>query len=99
MTKAPQDIILAPVITERSMEAVGMRKYTFRVAKDANKIEIGKAVELLFPGTRVQDVNTMNMRGRLKRQGRSSGYTPAWKKAIVTLKEGSKGIEFFESMT
>ena len=98
MEKTPQDIILRPIITERSMGAVQMRKYTFRVAKDANKIEIGKAVEALFPGTKVQAVNTMHVRGRLKRQGRFTGYTPDWKKAIVTLTEKSKGIEFFESM-
>ncbi|MCL2056251.1 MAG: 50S ribosomal protein L23 [Oscillospiraceae bacterium] len=98
MTKTPQDIILAPIITERSMEIIELRKYTFRVAKGAGKIEIGKAVEALFPGTKVQDVNTMNVRGRLRRRGRDTGYTASWKKAIVTLKEGSKGIEFFESM-
>jgi len=97
--KAPQDIILAPIITERSMAGVGQRKYTFRVAKSANKIEIGKAVEALFSGNEVASVNTMNVRGRQKRMGRNVGYTSSWKKAIVTLKEGSKGIEFFESMT
>jgi len=97
--KAPQDIILAPVITERSMAGVGGRKYTFRVAKDAGKIEIGKAVESLFSGTKVKKVNTMHVRGRQKRMGRNTGYTASWKKAIVTLSEDSKGIEFFESMT
>lgn len=97
--KLPQDIILRPIITERSMEGVSQRKYTFKVAKDANKIEIGKAVEALFPGTKVSAVNTMHVRGRLKRMGRNTGYTASWKKAIVTLKEDSKGIEFFESMT
>ena len=97
--KVPQDIILAPIITERSMACVAQRKYTFRVAKDANKIEIGKAVEAIFPGTKVEAVNTMNVRGKLRRQGRTQGYTASWKKAIVKLKEGSKGIEFFETMT
>lgn len=97
--KTPQDVILRPVITERSMAGIHQRKYTFRVAKDANKIEIGKAVESLFPGTKVKSVNTMHVRGRQKRQGRFVGYTASWKKAIVTLKEDSKGIEFFESMT
>ena len=97
--KAPQDIILRPVITERSMGGIAARKYTFEVDKRANKIEIGKAVEQLFPGTKVKSVNTMHVRGRLKRQGRSQGYTSSWKKAIVTLKDESKGIEFFESMT
>jgi large subunit ribosomal protein L23 len=96
--KSAQDIILRPIITERSMAGVAQRKYTFEVAKTANKIEIGKAVEELFPGTKVRAVNTMNCRGRLRRQGRTQGYTASWKKAIVTLKEDSKGIEFFESM-
>ena len=96
--KAPQDIILRPVITERSMAGVAMRKYTFKVAKDTNKIEIGKAVEALFPGTEVKAVNTMNVRGQMRRQGRFVGRTASWKKAIVTLTEKSKGIEFFESM-
>lgn len=99
MMKTAQDIILRPIITERSMEGVAMRKYTFEVAKTAGKIEIGKAVEELFPGTKVKSVNTMHVRGRMRRQGRSSGYTASWKKAIVTLKNDSKGIEFFESMT
>ena len=97
--KAAQDIILRPIITERSMAGIAGRKYTFEVAGSANKIEIGKAVEELFPGAKVQDVNTLHVRGRMKRQGRYSGYTASWKKAVVTLKEGSKGIEFFESMT
>lgn len=96
--KMPQDIILRPVISEASMEGVQMKKYTFRVAKDANKIEIGKAVESLFPGTKVAKVNTLNCRGRFKRMGRNAGYTPSYKKAIVTLTEDSKTIEFFDSM-
>lgn len=96
--KAPQDIILRPVITEASMAGVQMRKYTFKVAPDANKIEIGKAVENLFPGTKVAKVNTLNCRGRFKRMGRTAGYTAAFKKAVVTLTEDSKTIEFFDSM-
>jgi len=96
--KAPQDIILRPIITERSMAGIPAKKYTFAVAVDANKIEIGKAVEALFAGTKVEKVNTMNVRGQLRRMGRYSGYTSKWKKAIVTLSDGSKGIEFFESM-
>ena len=96
--KAPQDIILRPVITERSMAGISGQKYTFAVAVDANKIEIGKAVEALFSGAKVKKVNTMHVRGRLKRMGRYSGYTAKWKKAIVTLTDDSKGIEFFESM-
>jgi len=96
--KTAHDIILAPVITENSMEAMSQRRYTFKVARSAGKIEIGRAVEALFPGTKVAAVNTMNCRGRMKRMGRYQGMTPAWKKAIVTLTADSKGIEFFESM-
>jgi large subunit ribosomal protein L23 len=92
-----QDIILKPIITERSMEGLRIRKYTFRVAKKSNKIEIAKAIEELF-GVSVSKVNTMNVRGRSKRMGIHSGYTPSWKKAIVTLKEDSKTIEFFDGM-
>lgn len=96
--KFAQDIVLAPIITEKSMNAVADRKYTFKVAKGSGKIEIAKAVEELF-GVDVIKVNTINMRGRFRRQGRNEGYTSSWKKAIVTLSESSKGIEFFESMT
>ena len=96
--KAPQDIILRPVITEASMAVIQAKQYTFSVAKDANKIAIGLAVEALFPGTKVRKVNTINVRGRAKRMGRTQGTTPAWKKAVVTLTEDSKTIEFFESM-
>ncbi len=96
--KAPQDIILAPIITEKSMAATAMKKYTFKVAKDSNKIEIAQAVEKLFD-VKVAKVNTMNVPGQMRRQGLKSGYTAAWKKAIVTLKPDSKGIAFFESMT
>lgn len=96
--RTPHDIIIAPVITENSMEGVALNKYTFKVAKDANKIEIAKAVEAVFPGTKVAKVNTMNCKGKFKRMGRSAGYTAGYKKAIVTLATDSKGIEFFESM-
>lgn len=96
--KAPQDIILAPVITEKSMTAIGMRKYTFRVDKRAGKIEIARAVEELF-GVKVKQVNTLSVPGQRRRQGYNVGYTPSWKKAVVTLTEDSKGIPFFESMT
>lgn len=95
--KTAHDIVLRPVITESSMEGIQNKKYTFKVLKTANKIEIAQAVESLF-NVKVAKVNTMNVRGRFKRQGMHGGYTPAWKKAIVTLKEDSKGIEFFESM-
>ena len=95
--KVAQDIILRPIVTERSMEGMQDKKYTFKVAKDANKIEIAKAVETLF-GVSVAKVNTINCKGRYVRQGQTGGYRPNWKKAIVTLKEDSKGIEFFENM-
>ena len=96
--KAAQDIIIKPIITEHSMEALASGKYTFKVAKDSNKIEIAKAVEALFPGVKVAKVNTMNVRGQKRRQGMHEGYTPSWKKAIVTLTEDSKTIEFFDNM-
>lgn len=92
-----QDIILKPIVTEKSMAGMAMKKYTFKVAKNANKLEIAKAVEKLF-GVKVDKVNTLNVRGRLRRQGRTQGYTPSWKKAIVKLKKDSKGIEFFDGM-
>ena len=93
-----RDIIIKQVITEKSMEGVASgTKYTFRVAKNATKIDIARAVEEIF-GVKVSKVNTVNVRGRLRRQGRTQGYTPSWKKAYVTLKEGSKPIEFFEGM-
>lgn len=95
--KKAQDIILAPVITEKSMYGVAEKKYTFKVANDANKIEIAQAVEELF-GVNVSKVNTVSVRGRYKRMGRNEGYRPDWKKAIVTLTESSKTIEFFEGM-
>lgn len=91
------DVIIAPVITEKSMQGVALKKYTFKVDKKANKIEIARAVEATF-GVKVAKVNTMNVNGRSKRMGVHSGYTADWKKAVVTLKADSKGIEFFESM-
>ncbi|MCM1313759.1 MAG: 50S ribosomal protein L23 [Prevotella sp.] len=93
----PQDIILKPVITERSMDNLQIGKYTFKVAKNATKPEIKKAVEKLF-GVEVAKVTTINVKGKLKRVGRYQGMTPSWKKAIVTLTESSKAIEFFEGM-
>ena len=97
MSKFAQDIILKPVVTEESMLGTAMKKYTFVVAKDANKIEIAKAVEELF-GVEVDSVNTMNVKGHLRRYGRFEGYKPSWKKAIVTLTQDSKTIEFFDGM-
>ena len=97
MMKTAQDIIIAPVITEASMAAIAQKKYTFRVMKKVIKQDIAAAVEELFC-VKVAKVNTINVRGRSKRMGLHSGKTADWKKAIVTLKADSKGIEFFESM-
>ena len=97
MSKAAQDIILKPVITETSMDDLQTGKYTFKVATDANKSEIKKAVEQLF-GVKVAKVNTMNCNGKEKRVGRFVGTTASWKKAIVTLTADAKAIEFFEGM-
>lgn len=90
------DIIRRPIITEQSMDQVADRKYTFEVAKDANKIEIKKAVEEIFK-VEVEKVTTMNYDGKPKRQGVFAGKRADWKKAVVKLKEGSKTIELFES--
>ena len=95
--KAAQDIIIAPVITEKSMSGIPAKKYTFKVAQDANKIEIAQAVKELFK-VDVAKVNIISVRGRAKRMGRYSGYTASWKKAIVTLKADSKPIEFFDGL-
>lgn len=95
--KMVQDIIIAPVITEASMDRVGAKTYTFKVMKSATKPEIAHAVETMF-GVKVLKVNTINVKRKAKRQGYTSGYTAAWKKAIVTLKPESKTIEFFEGM-
>ena len=92
-----QDIVIKPIITEKSMAGLQESKYTFKVAKSANKIEIAKAVEELFD-VKVAKVNTMHVRGRSKRMGMNRGYTPDWKKAVVTLAEGAKTIEFFDGM-
>lgn len=97
MSKLAQDIILRPIITENSMDGIADRKYTFEVAKDANKIEIAKAVEELFE-VKVAKVNTINVDGKLRRYGRYEGFTASRKKAIVTLTEDSKTIDFFDGM-
>ena len=94
--KTAHDIIIKPIITEDSMERLQNGKYTFKVAKDANKIEIAKAVEDLFD-VKVAKVNTISVKGKEKRMGRYTGFRPDWKKAIVTL-EGDKTIEFFDGM-
>ena len=91
------DIIIAPVITEASLDKIADKKYTFEVQKDATKPEIADAVEKAF-GVKVEVVNTMIMKRKPKRRGYSFGYTSEWKKAIVTLTADSKEIEFFEGM-
>ena len=92
------DIVIRPIITERSMASVADKKYVFEVAKDAGKIESKNAVEQIF-GVKVAKVNTLNMQGKLKRMGaRPAGRRPSWKKAMVTLTADSKAIEFFEGM-
>ena len=96
--KSPYDIILRPVLTEKSYDAMADKKYTFEVAVDAGKTEIKMAVEQAFEGVKVESVNTMRVKGKVKRQGRTQGRRPERKKAIVTLKKDSKGIEFFEGM-
>ena len=95
--KFAQDIILAPVITEKSMDGISSKRYTFKVAANATKPEIAKAVEELF-GVKVAKVNTINMKKKPKRMGYHFGYTSEWKKAIVTLTESSKEIEFFNGL-
>ena len=95
--KFAQDIILKPVITEKSMDGIADKRYTFKVAVDATKPEIAKAVEELF-GVKVAKVNTINMKKKPKRMGYHFGYTADWKKAIVTLDASSKEIEFFNGL-
>ena len=97
MKRTAHDIILKPVITEESMMGTAFKKYTFKVAKDANKAEIKAAVEEVF-GVKVSKVNTINCKGHLRRYGRYEGYTSAWKKAIVTLTEDSDTIDFFDGL-
>ena len=92
------DIIRRPVITEASMDLTREKKYVFEVMKDATKPEIAKAVETVFPGVKVAEVNTINMKRKPKRLGVHFGYTSEWKKAIVKLTADSKTIEFFDGM-
>ena len=92
------DVILKPVITEKSMNAMGDKKYTFMVHVDANKSMIKEAVEKMFPGTKVASVNTMNLDGKKKRRGMTFGRTAKTKKAIVQLTADSKDIEIFQGL-
>ena len=96
--KTAYDIIIRPIITEQSMEDLDIKKYAFEVAKDANKIEIKKAVEEIF-GVKVAKVNTINYDGKAKRLGAGRpGHRKSWKKAYVQLTSDSKTIEMFEGM-
>ena len=95
--KNSHDVIISPVITEASMARLADKKYTFKVAVDANKTEVKHAVEEIF-GVEVAKVNIMNYDGKVKRMGRYVGRTAAYKKAIVTLTEKSKEIEFFQGL-
>ena len=98
MAATAYDIIKRPIITERSMAGAEMKRYTFEVAKDANKIQIAKAVEEAF-GVKVAKVNTLHVLGKMKRMGaQPAGRRPSWKKAMVTLTADSKPIELFEGM-
>ena len=96
--KSAYDVVIRPVLTEKSYDDMADKKYTFEVAVNANKTEIKQAIEEIFDGVKVDSVNTMRVQGKMKRQGRTMGRRPERKKAIVTLKKDSKGIEFFEGM-
>ena len=96
--KTARDIILKPIITEASVSGLASKKYTFAVAVDATKIDVKNAIEEIFAGVSVKKVNILNCKGKLKRMGRNEGYRPDWKKAIVTVTEDSKTIEFFDNL-
>ena len=92
------DIIIRPILSEKTYAGIQDKKYAFEVAKNSNKVEIKKAIEEIF-GVKVKSVNTVNCNGKLKRQGKTQGYTSDYKKAYVTLTADSKAIEFFESLS
>ena len=96
--KSVADIIVRPLITEKSMDGVAEKRYSFEVVKNATKAEIATAVETMFKKTKVVKVNIINMKKKPKRYGVHFGYTSEWKKAVVTLSEDSAPIAFFESM-
>ena len=98
MARTAYDVIIRPIITEQSMEDLDIKKYAFEVAKDANKVEIKKAIEEIF-GVTVINVTTATVRGKKKRQGvMPAGYQKTWKKAVVKLSADSKDIELFQDM-
>ena len=92
----PRDVIIRPIVSEKSMAGMRQGKYTFRVAPEATRTEIKRAVEEIFK-VRVSKVNTVNVAGKFRRMGVHTGYTPSWKKAVVTLEPG-QSIKFFEGM-
>ena len=92
------DVIIKPLLSEKTYSDIANKKYAFVVAMDANKTEIKKAVEEVF-GVKVERVNTTHVKGKLKRQGKTQGYTSDYKKAYVTLTKDSKSIEFFDSLS
>ena len=96
--KSVADIIVRPLITEKSMDGIANKVYTFEVQKDATKADVALAVETMFKKTKVVKVNIVNMKKKPKRYGVHFGYTSEWKKAVVTLSEDSAPIAFFESM-
>ena len=96
--KSVADIIVRPLITEKSMDGVADKVYTFEVQKSATKADVANAVETMFKKTKVVKVNIINMKKKPKRYGVHFGYTSEWKKAVVTLSEDSAPIAFFESM-
>lgn len=93
-----EDIIIKPLLTEKGYDGIADKKYTFVVKKSANKTQIKAAVEKLF-NVKVESVNTVNCKGKLKRMGRNQGYAPDYKKAIVQLTADSKAIEYFNSLS
>lgn len=95
--KTPYDVVIRPIISERSMDDAQLKKYTFEVATDANKTEVKHAIEEIFD-VDVDKVNVISVKGKKKRMGRYEGFTAAKKKAIITLKPGSKEIEFFSGL-
>lgn len=92
------DVIVSPVLTEKSYDGIASKKYTFKVAPTATKTQVKTAVEDIF-GVKVAKVNTVNVNGKKKRMGRSEGFTSDYKKAFVQLTEDSKSIEFFDSLS
>ena len=96
---AASDIVIRPLLSEKSYNGIANKRYTFVVAKTANKTQIKDAIESMFDGVKVEKVNTANYLGKLKRMGRNEGMTSSYKKAIVILKEDSKSIALFDSLS